>query len=112
MKTDASDEGEFLEILERQRVEYRKACRPRYEALRETCKQLAAGGSEGAMREALRQAHMFAGSGPTFGFDALGEAAATLEKALRGIGPRAVPTDAQRSEIESSLEVLARALPE
>jgi len=107
------DEADFLAILEAQRAEFRKTCRDRFEALRAAWARVAQGADREALRELLRQAHTLAGTGPTFGFDALGDAAREVQAGVEEIdGDRAVPTDAQRARIDAAVAALQRALPD
>ena len=106
------EERDFLEILEAQRIEYRKACRSKFDALRAAWDRAGRGDAEG-LRELRRLAHTFAGSGPTFGFEALGEAARALEAIVDRIGSRhAAPAEAQRAEVERAIAALERTLPD
>ncbi len=114
MNAGPPDDPEFREILEVQRAEYRKACRAKFEAVREAWVRVGTGRADaGALTELQRLVHTFAGSGPTFGFDALGAAARDLERALARLAATpATSTLVQRNQIESAIAALERALPE
>jgi len=106
-------DAEFERILQAQRAEYRRSCRLKFAALREAWAQVGAGRADTAtLFELERLAHTFAGSGPTFGFEALGKAARTLEKEFHRLARSpATATHVQRSQIEAAIEALERALP-
>jgi HPt (histidine-containing phosphotransfer) domain-containing protein len=114
MNAGPPDDPEFREILEAQRAEYRKACRAKFEALRDAWERVGTGRADaGALKDLQRLVHTFAGSGPTFGFEALGAAARDLERALARLAATpATSTLVQRSQIESAILALERALPD
>jgi HPt (histidine-containing phosphotransfer) domain-containing protein len=107
-------DADFDRILEAQRAAYRMACRDKFEALRAAWERGGRGRANvDALLELERLAHTFAGSGPTFGFEALGEAARKLEREVhRLVITPATTTMVQRHQIEAAIEALERALPE
>lgn len=107
-------DADFERILEAQRGAYRKACREKFEALRAAWARVGAGRADiDALLELERLAHTFAGSGPTFGFESLGEAARKLEREVhRLVVTPATATVVQRNQIEAAIEAVERALPD
>lgn len=107
-------ESDFDRILQAQRAQYVKTCREKFEALRSAWGRVGAGRADiEALLELERLAHTFAGSGPTFGFEALGEAARRLEREVhRLVITPATATVVQRHQIEAAIAAVERALPE
>jgi len=105
---------DFERILAQQRAAYRKACREKFAALRAAWARVGTGRADiDALLELERLAHTFAGSGPTFGFEALGEAARRLEREVhRLVVTPATTTVVQRHHIEAAIEAVERALPD
>jgi chemotaxis protein histidine kinase CheA len=113
MSSRPPDESDFEAILAAQREEYRKSCRAKFAALRAAWERVSGRADMEALEELLRLAHTFAGSGPTFGFDALGKAATALERALHHLATTpATSTLIQRNQIERCIDALEAALPE
>ena len=107
-------DADFEGILRTQSAAFRNACREKFEALRAAWEKVGSGRADiQALLELERLAHTFAGSGPTFGFEALGEAARKLEREVhRLVITPATTTMVQRHQIEAAIEALERALPE
>jgi HPt (histidine-containing phosphotransfer) domain-containing protein len=104
------EEG-FLRFLEEQRAEYRRGLPAKLEEMEAIVERIGAE-SPADLAAVERLAHSMAGSGGTFGFEALGRAAKALElcaQRLRQSGDRA--TGAQRSEIHGAVRDLRDALP-
>jgi HPt (histidine-containing phosphotransfer) domain-containing protein len=106
-------QSDFDRILAEQRAAYAASCRQKFDALRAAWARVGAGRADiAALLELERLAHNFAGTGPTFGFEALGEAAKRLEREVhRLVITPATTTMVQRHQIEAAIEALERALP-
>lgn len=107
-------ESDFDRILQTQRAQYAKTCGEKFAALKAAWARSGAGRADiEALLELERLAHTFAGSGPTFGFEALGEAARRLEREVhRLVITPATATVVQRHQIEAAIAELERALPD
>lgn len=100
--------------MQNQRALYAAGLPEKISALEAALRQLGGGtdtinGQEAAL-SALAQAHKLAGSGGTFGFPAVSEAAAALEKLLSdNTGVPGFPGDGDRLMLEASLQALKAA---
>ena len=103
----------FLAFLEQQRAAYRNALPERLAEIESLWRQLLNGGAPAeALATLERLAHSLAGSGATFGFAGLGEAARVLELALNPlVGAAAALTPAAQTEVSRAIEALQRSLP-
>lgn len=83
--------ADFQAFLQKQRLEY-IASLPQRRAALEAAWQQAVEGRPGARQVLEREAHNLAGSGATFGFPALGDAARSLEQGVESLAGRPVTT--------------------
>ncbi|OGA96686.1 MAG: hypothetical protein A3E79_03265 [Burkholderiales bacterium RIFCSPHIGHO2_12_FULL_61_11] len=102
----------FLAFLEEQRADYHRSLPQRLEQIESLWGQVL---NDEAPVQALasleRCAHSLAGSGATFGFAALGDAARGLELAVSPLlGARYTLTPAALSEVRRAVEALQRSL--
>lgn len=102
----------FLVFLEAQRADYRSSLPQRLVQIESLWRQVL---NDEAPAEALasleRCAHSLAGSGATFGFAALGDAARVLELAVSPLlGAAHALTPAALSEVSQAVEALQRSL--
>lgn len=102
----------FLAFLEEQRADYHRSLPQRLEQIESLWRQVL---NNEAPAEALarleRCAHGLAGSGATFGFAALGDAARVLELAVSPLlGATHALTPATQSEVSRAVEALQRSL--
>ena len=102
---------DFLRFLEEQRGDYRRGLPEKLEQMERLAERI---GTDPAvdLTGLERLAHSMAGSGGTFGFDALGEAARALElsvQRLRESGAGA--TERQRDAVRGALRELRARLP-
>lgn len=103
----------FLAFLEQQRTEYRASLPGRLADMESLWRQVL---HDGAPAQALatleRRAHSLAGSGATFGFAGLGDAARVLELALNPlVGAAHALTPAAQADVSRAIEALQRSLP-
>lgn len=101
--------------LQTQRALYAAGLPEKVAALEAALRQLGTGNegtrSQEAALSALAQAHKLAGSGGTFGFPAVSEAAATIEQVLSdNARVSGFPDDADRRVLDGSLQALKAAL--
>lgn len=102
---------DFLRFLEEQRSDYRRGLPQKLDEMERLVARI---GSDTSVDLAglERLAHSMAGSGGTFGFEELGNAAKTLElsvQRLKESGDRA--TAQQREEVRSAIRDLKNELP-
>ena len=104
----------FLTFLERQQAEYRASLPQRLADIESLWRQVLHDGAPAAAALATleRQAHSLAGSGATFGFAGLGDAARVLELALNPlVGAAHALTPAAQADVGRAIEALQRSLP-
>ena len=103
----------FIAFFEAQCVEYRCALPQRLAEIESLLSQMLRGEAPADTLASLeRCAHSLAGSGATFGFAALGDAAKELElalKSLHGSAQACLPT--AQTEVSRAVELLRRTLP-
>lgn len=103
----------FLTFLERQRADYQRTLPERLAQIEGLWHQVPTGANATqALANLERYAHSLAGSGATFGFAGVGDAARELERAatLR-LNTAGALTAGAESEINRALESLQRSLP-
>ena len=103
----------FLAFLELQRAEYRQALPQRLAQIEGLWHQVLTGDSAAqALASLERCAHSLAGSGATFGFAGVGDAARGLERAVAPLpGTAGSLTAGAQSEVSRAIESLQRSLP-
>lgn len=103
----------FLAFLEAQRSDYRRALPQRVAEIVSLWRVALDGEAPAqALAKLERCAHGLAGSGATFGFAALGDAARALELAVNPLLDRASDlTSAERAAVGGAVETLRRGLP-
>src|SRR5690242_19682092 len=103
--TNLMDTTDKFELL---RTRYAAQLPERIKAIEAGWNDLAKGTwDESAGRALYRLAHSLAGSGSTFGFDAVSDAARTLERCLQTvIEQNAPPQDAQRAAINDAVSAM------
>ena len=103
----------FLTFLERQRADYQRALPERLAQIEELWHQVLTGASAvPALATLERCAHSLAGSGATFGFSGVGDAARELERAVTlRLNTAGALTARAESEINLAIERLQRSLP-
>jgi len=104
----------FLAFLQEQRNDYRDSLPQRLAQIGGLWHQvLNDKNSAEALATLERCAHSLAGSGATFGFAGLGDAARVLELAVHPLVHAASAlTDIARTEISQAIELLQRSLPD
>lgn len=102
----------FLAFLEAQRADYRSSLPQRMAQIASLWRQVLSGEAPAeALASLERCAHSLAGSGATFGFAALGDAARALELAVSPLLDAAhALTPAALSEVSRAVEALQRSL--
>lgn len=102
----------FLAFLEEQRADYRRSLPQRLDQIESLWRRaLNDEAPVEAMASLERCAHSLAGSGATFGFAALGDAARVLELAVSPLLDAAhALTPAAQSEVSQAVEALQRSL--
>jgi PAS domain S-box-containing protein len=98
--------------MQAQRQRYVSTLPEKIVALEAALRQIGSTGNTEAAVSALAQAHKLAGSGGTFGFPAVSDAAAGIEKILSGIdiAARRPPNEAVRDALDAGLRALQAAL--
>ena len=103
----------FMAFFEAQCADYRRALPQRLAQIESLWRQALSGETpQEALASLERCAHSLAGSGATFGFAALGDAAKALElavKPLHGSARGLLPT--AQTEVSRAVESLRRSLP-
>lgn len=100
----------FAAFLQAQRAEYRSAFPQRLEQIESLWRQVR-NGEASALAGLERCAHGLAGSGATFGFAALGDAARVLEMVVSPlVGAANALTPAAQTEVGRAVEVFCRSL--
>ncbi len=100
----------FAAFLQAQRAEYRSAFPERLEQIESLWRQVRNGDAP-ALADLERCAHGLAGSGATFGFAALGDAARVLEMAVSPwVGATHALTPAAQAEVGLAVDVFCRSL--
>ena len=100
----------FSVFLEAQRADYRSSLPQRLDQIESLWRQ-ALNGEAQALASLERCAHNLAGSGATFGFAALGDAARVLELAVGPLlGAAHALTPAAQAEVSRAVEALRRSL--
>jgi HPt (histidine-containing phosphotransfer) domain-containing protein len=103
----------FMAFFEAQCADYRRALPQRLAQIESLWRQALSGETpQEALASLERCAHSLAGSGATFGFAALGDAAKALElavKPLHGSARALLPT--AQTEVSRAVESLRRSLP-
>lgn len=104
----------FLASLEQQRAEYCASLPQRLADIESLWRQVLHDGAPAAALATLeRQAHSLAGSGATFGFAGLGDAARALELALNPlVGAAHALTPVAQADVSRAIEALQRSLPD
>jgi len=102
----------FLAFLEAQRADYRRSLPQRLAQIESLWRQVLNGEAPAqALTTLERCAHSLAGSGATFGFAALGDAARVLELAVNPLlGVAHTLTPEAQSEVNRAVEALQRSL--
>jgi periplasmic divalent cation tolerance protein len=106
----ASPPGEFLKLLEAHREQFRDALPQRLALLEAMSGQLAAAAAPDPekMEDFERRAHSLAGSAGTFGFHEIGQAARSLEAAVRRL--RAAGCGVAGRQVGTALAGLRRSM--
>lgn len=105
-----SPPASFAAFLQAQRAEYRSAFPERLEQIESLWRQVRDGQAP-ALADLERCAHGLAGSGATFGFAALGDAARVLEMAVSPwVGATNAFTPAAQAEVDRAVDVFCRIL--
>lgn len=102
----------FLAFLEEQRADYRRSLPQRLAQIASLWRQVLSGEAPAeALASLERCAHSLAGSGATFGFAGLGDAARVLELAISPLlGAAHALTPAALNEVSQAVEALQRSL--
>ena len=106
-----STDPSFSAFLEAQRADYRRSLPQRLVQI-ETLWRQALNDESSALASLERCAHSLAGSGATFGFAALGDAARALELAVSPLlGAAHTLTPTAQTEVSRAVEALLHGLP-
>jgi HPt (histidine-containing phosphotransfer) domain-containing protein len=107
-----SANSSLLVFLAEQRADYRRSLPERLAQIESLWRQVL-NGQAPALASLERCAHSLAGSGATFGFAALGDAARALELAVSPLlGAAQALTPAAQFEVSRAVEALLRSLPD
>ena len=103
----------FVAFFEAQCADYRRALPQRLAQIDSLLRQVLSGEAPADTLTSLeRCAHSLAGSGATFGFSALGEAAKALEQAVKPLhGPAQAWLPTAQTEVSHAVELLRRCMP-
>jgi HPt (histidine-containing phosphotransfer) domain-containing protein len=105
-----SSHASFAAFMQGQRAEFRSALPERLEQVESFWRQVR-NGQTPALADLERCAHGLAGSGATFGFAALGDAARVLEMAVSPwVGAAHALTPAAQAELGLAVDVFCRSL--
>ena len=107
--TNPSDD--FLHFLEEQRRDYRRGLPKKLDEMERLISDIGTDASVD-LASLERLAHSMAGSGGTFGFEELGDAAKALELSVQRLKESGeLATAAQRDEVRSAIRDLKNKLP-